>query len=198
VTGVQRVNDLEVREVRDPQELRAIAHPIRLRLLDELFLCGPATATELAERVDQSPANCSWHLRQLARYGYVEEADGGVGRRRPWRAVARRRSWGTSDGAGFSRAGDAAADVLFTREFDHMRQWQEARHSESAEWRDAGFIHQTIGWLTEPELSRMAAEIQTLLLRYADRVGDPAARPPAARPVRFVAWGVPVPPADDA
>ncbi|GAA2515307.1 helix-turn-helix domain-containing protein [Pilimelia columellifera subsp. columellifera] len=183
--------------MRDPQELRAIAHPIRLRLLDELFLSGPATATELSDRVGQSPANCSWHLRQLARYGYVEEADGGVGRRRPWRAVFRGRAWGGPDeSVALSRAGDAATEVLFTREFDQLRRWQQTRRDEPAEWRDAGFVDQTIGWLTAPELAELAEELYPLLMRYADRVADSASRPPGARPVRFVAWGVPVPPTD--
>jgi DNA-binding IclR family transcriptional regulator len=50
-------------------------------------MIAPATATQLAERVGESPANCSWHLRQLARYGFVEEAGGGTGREGPWRPV---------------------------------------------------------------------------------------------------------------
>ena len=58
-----------------------MAHPVRLRLLAELADLGQATATELAERTGESPANCSWHLRQLARYGFIEEAESGAGRR---------------------------------------------------------------------------------------------------------------------
>src|SRR5215467_16066223 len=85
------------RKVTDVKELRALAHPLRLRLLEELVVNDPATdtatATELAERVGESPANCSWHLRQLAKYGYIEEAPGGVGRERRWRAVLAVRNW---------------------------------------------------------------------------------------------------------
>ncbi len=69
-----------VRRMRDANMLRALAHPARIRLLEELALAGPMTATELAARVGESAANCSWHLRQLAKYGYVEEAGGGAGR----------------------------------------------------------------------------------------------------------------------
>lgn len=65
--------------------LRALTHPARQRLLKALAAAGTATATELAGHVGESPANCSWHLRQLARYGFVTEAGGGSGRQRPWR-----------------------------------------------------------------------------------------------------------------
>src|SRR4030088_3589210 len=69
----------------DPRALRALAHPLRLRLLELLVLRGPMTATEAADLLGESPANCSFHLRTLAKYGYVEEAGGGRGRQRPWR-----------------------------------------------------------------------------------------------------------------
>src|SRR3984893_15394384 len=58
-----------VRRIRDANTLRGLAHPVRIQLLEELALVGPMTATELAARVGESAANCSWHLRQLARYG---------------------------------------------------------------------------------------------------------------------------------
>src|SRR4051794_5905193 len=73
------------RELTDPKAMRALAHPIRLQLLEELADAGTLTATEAAERLGESPANTSFHLRQLAKYGYVEEAEGGTGRRRPWK-----------------------------------------------------------------------------------------------------------------
>src|ERR1700748_3749041 len=73
------------REITDPLAMRALAHPIRLALLEALADAGTLTATEAGERVGESPANASFHLRQLAKYGYVEEAEKGAGRRRPWR-----------------------------------------------------------------------------------------------------------------
>ena len=76
------------RELTDPRTMRALAHPVRLALLEALAHHGPLTATEAAEHVGESPSNCSFHLRQLAKYGFVEEAEGGAGRRRPWRAVS--------------------------------------------------------------------------------------------------------------
>src|ERR1700750_1987712 len=72
------------REVTDPRAMRALAHPVRLALIEALAE-RPLTATEAGERVGESPANASFHLRQLAKYGFVEEAEGGIGRRRQWK-----------------------------------------------------------------------------------------------------------------
>src|SRR3954463_4321519 len=72
------------REVSDPMAMRALAHPVRLALIEALADAGTLTATEAGERVGESPANASFHLRQLAKSGFVEEA-GAQGRRRPWK-----------------------------------------------------------------------------------------------------------------
>ena len=74
-----------LREVSDARTFRALGHPVRLALLETLVIEGPLTATEAAEQIGESPTTCSFHLRQLARYGFVEEAGGGKGRARPWR-----------------------------------------------------------------------------------------------------------------
>jgi DNA-binding transcriptional ArsR family regulator len=185
------------RELSDPQALRAFAHPVRLRLLEELVATGPSTATQLAERVGESPANCSWHLRQLARYGFVEEAGGGSGRQRPWKFVMQGNIWGRGEESPeLARAGDAAAEVLFGREYEVMRAWHAARRAEPPQWRDAGFVNQSVGWLTAEELSAVDEEIRQVLMRYLDRLEDSSRRPPGARLIRFVAWGVPGQPYD--
>jgi predicted ArsR family transcriptional regulator len=75
-------------EVTDPKAMRALAHPVRIALLEALTVHKQLTATEAGEIVGESPANTSFHLRQLAKYGYVEEAEGGTGRRRPWKRKA--------------------------------------------------------------------------------------------------------------
>lgn len=185
----------ELNDVRDPRKLRAFSHPARLRLIEELFLSGPATATELAERVGESPANCSWHLRQLARYGYVEEAGGGTGRQRPWRAVPAPQRWGVGDEEpDLAAAGDEASRVLLGREVTVMLDWLAGRRAEPPEWRDAGFATQSLAWLTADELRELHDEMNKLIMRHLDRVEDPAVRPPGSRPVRLVAWGVPARP----
>src|ERR1700728_488216 len=74
-----------LRRIADAPTMRAMAHPVRLALLEALGRHEPLTATEAAEVVGESPSACSFHLRMLAKYGLVEDAGGGSGRRRPWR-----------------------------------------------------------------------------------------------------------------
>jgi hypothetical protein len=65
--------------------MRALAHPLRWALLEALQHAGTLTATQAGEILGETPANCAFHLRTLAKYGLVEEAGGGKGRERPWR-----------------------------------------------------------------------------------------------------------------
>src|SRR5882724_2810756 len=85
--------------VRDVRALSTLAHPLRLRLLNYLLGVGPRTARQCADALGDTGANCSYHLRHLARYGLVERAEQGEdadGRERPWQAAA----------TGFEFAGD--------------------------------------------------------------------------------------------
>src|ERR1700722_14273207 len=75
-------------KLTDPRMMRALEHQARIAIWSHLGLRGPATATECAEIAGLSPSACSYHLRTLARYGFVEEARASAadGRERPWRA----------------------------------------------------------------------------------------------------------------
>jgi DNA-binding transcriptional ArsR family regulator len=184
----------EIRELRDPRALRALAHPGRIRLLEELMMLGSATATQLSERVGESPANCSWHLRQLERYGYVEEAGGGTGRRRPWRLVPEVRTWGHDDtDAELNVVGDAVADMILDREVAALRDWERRRRNEDPRWRSAAGVTHSLTWLTVEELADINEQITELLSRHVERL-DPAQRPAGTRAVRLTAWGVPARP----
>lgn len=68
----------------DAQALRGLSHPLRARLLDELTLNGPATATILGQRLGESSGSTSYHLRQLSRYGFIETEPGRTGGRERW------------------------------------------------------------------------------------------------------------------
>src|SRR2546426_926461 len=81
-------NPLSSVRLTDPRALRAYAHPTRIELVGLLRRQGPLTATQAAGLIGESVAGCSFHLRQLAKYGLVEEAGGGRGREKPWRATA--------------------------------------------------------------------------------------------------------------
>lgn len=186
------------KEITDPRALRALAHPLRLQLLEELAISGPLTATEIAERVGESPANCSWHLRQLAKFGYIEEAPGGTGRQRPWRVVIEVHSWSSTTGdPELAHAGDAAAAILMDHEYQALRAYRAWRAHESPQWRRASGANQSLAWCTAEELDHVNNAILDLLTPYFTRLTDPGSRPDDARLVRFVSWGIPVrPPAN--
>src|SRR6266849_1009150 len=92
----------------DPGAMRALAHPVRLALLELLGRDGPLTATEAGRALDEAPGNMSWHLGVLARHGFIVEAAGGRGRRRPWMLTAA----GTRMGQPTSPEERLAADAL--------------------------------------------------------------------------------------
>lgn len=187
------------RELRDPATLRALAHPVRLRLLDELAQLDEATATELAARIGESVANCSWHLRQLARHGFIEKGERArTNREHPWRALREGYSFSRhDDDPELSRAEEAAAEVILGRELEALTEWREAKRADRRDWRDAGFEFELRGWLTADELAAFRDEMDAVIRRhlYPDEARvDPASRPPGCRPIRLVAWAVPGPP----
>src|ERR1700744_1547874 len=82
-----------VTRLTEARALRAYAHPVRMKLVGLLRTEGPLTATRAGELLGESSGTCSFHLRQLAKYGLVEEAGGGTGREKPWRATATSTDW---------------------------------------------------------------------------------------------------------
>jgi predicted transcriptional regulator len=75
----------EAEVVSDARRLRALTHPVRLALIGKLVMHGPLTAAAASELIGEPPSTCSFHFRQLAKYGVVEEAGGAKGRAKPWR-----------------------------------------------------------------------------------------------------------------
>jgi len=185
----------ELREVSDARTLRALAHPVRIKLVEELTIHGPMTATEVGELIGESPTTCSFHLRQLARYGFVEEAGGGRGRARPWRM---RHIGLTVPGPGkLDPAGEVAADA-FTRLmrdswFARQQAWQETKGAYPPEWRDAAESSEFLYFLTLEEYTELNQEIRELLLpRFRDRLSDPSRRPPGSVPVELLLLSYPL------
>jgi predicted transcriptional regulator len=122
----------------DPRALRAYAHPTRLALIALLRRDGPQTATQAAAAIGESVASCSFHLRQMAKYGLAEQAGGGRGREKPWQATAMVTDL---DPAGSDPASAAAAQplqlALAEQYFRLLERWIQAQPAEPGPWREA-------------------------------------------------------------
>jgi predicted ArsR family transcriptional regulator len=183
------------RELTDPRAMRAMAHPVRLALMEALNHHGQLTATQAAEHVGESPSNCSFHLRQLAKYGFVEEAEGGTGRQRPWRVVnVGMRFTDVQEDAETALAAGALARVVQERWLDRARAGMEQRQLMPEEWRRVTGSDQMTLYVTPEEMKAINDQLVELLLSYRDRIADPSKRPEGSRPIEHIAFYYPVDP----
>lgn len=179
--------------VTDPSRIRALAHPVRVALFDILTERTEATATECAEILGESAASCSFHLRTLAKYGFIERA-ASRGRERPWRIVAR--SWDMRPepgSAGSVRAFQELAILGLDGEWDRVRTYFSHADEESDEWVQASTFTRSSFWATAKELAELSRDLQNITDRFAGRAADPSKRPPGARFSRMVAVANPEP-----
>jgi predicted ArsR family transcriptional regulator len=173
----------------DPRSLRAVAHPTRLSLVGLLRREGPLTATQAAERLGETPQRCTYHLNQLAKHGLVEEAGGGRGRERPWRATASATVVPTATTPEGAVAVQLFEQVVAERYFDELLQWIDRRPSEPKAWQAAAQFGDQILHLTADELADLGRQVDALLRPYDERK-----RPPAdARPVWWLRLAFPEP-----
>ena len=173
--------------------MRALAHPMRLSLLRLLRTEGPITATRAAELLGESSASCSFHLRQLAKYGLAEEAGGGHGRERPWRATATLTDVPeVADDPELAAAAQFFRSIVLKRNFEGAMRWLDARADEPQQWQRAAQFNDLLLYLTAPELEELSQGIQALHERYADRLTNPELRPPGSRLISYVRLAFPV------
>jgi DNA-binding transcriptional ArsR family regulator len=171
----------------EPERIRALAHPLRLRLLDVLDDEGTATATRCAELTGESVASCSFHLHMLAKYGYVEPGER-RGRERPWQARGTaRQSRYDPELPDSLPAVTATAHVVVEREADRLHRWLESAAHEMPEWLQASDVLTSSFWLTADEMADLAAELGRITDRFAGRSDDPDLRQPGARRARLFA-----------
>jgi hypothetical protein len=183
------------RQLRDPKTMRALAHPLRLTLFELVMREGTLTSTEASALTGESTGSCSFHLRQLAKYGFLEEAEGGKGRERPWRAAGISLDWSNvQDDAATAAAAEALSDLMLDRRLHDLFAYRRGRVNETREWREAALSMGNLLYLRPDELRALSEQIIALLLPYGERTEDPAARPPGARAVQLFAYGFPLAP----
>lgn len=188
------LNDPEGR-VADLDGLKALAHPLRMQIIEVLSTYGEQTASGLADRLGESSGATSYHLRQLEKHGYVREvADRGTGRERWWERVPGPIHLGSPELEG-SQAGRAASRVI-------MREWLHHREAGvraiveggvdvlSPEWREALAMQSASVHVTAAQLESLNEAVTTLILDFArEHRGQ---RVPGSRPVHLQYYGYPV------
>jgi predicted ArsR family transcriptional regulator len=173
-----------VLELTDPRALRAVAHPLRLELIELLRRDGPMTATQAGERLGESAQSCWFHLRQLAKYGLVEQAERGRGRERPWRATAQITNLPKiAPTPRMAAATELFKSVLAERYLEWLLRWVSREQDEPSQWREAADFGDSLLYLTAAELADLKARMRALVDPYVDRDTDPSLRPPGARAV---------------
>ncbi|MFE0460699.1 winged helix-turn-helix domain-containing protein [Kitasatospora sp. NPDC058965] len=156
-------------EINDPRAIRALAHPLRLDLLELLVTHGPLTAAQCGRRLDVPQANCSFHLRQLAKYGYVGEAGPGRDRReRQWQVTDRRPDLRLT-GSGDQLLRRQLERVVLEREVRAVLDHTDTVAQESPEWQAGAGVLSALAVLTAEESAELRAKFKELLAPYLAR-----------------------------
>lgn len=164
--------------VLDPRSLRGLAHPLRMRLLGALHEYGPATASQLADRLGESSGATSYHLRQLAAHGFVEDdPERGKGRERWWKAAQTRTRAGTDEllrhrDPAVRGAMNTLLHELATIHGQDLSTWLGTRHEWPARWFEGSDISDYTLRLT-PELAReMLDKVHEVIESYREKEVD--------------------------
>jgi len=184
------------RRISDPGALRALAHAGRYAILEKLQSDGPATATEVAETAGLSPSACSYHLRLLAKHGFVEPDDSRDhdGRERVWRAAIT--SWVSDPDPGARQSG--AVDAMLARVMLAASDAKVLAFADRAaaepEWREAALMSNSTVIATVDELREISAALMGVLRPYFRTARPLADAPEGARQVHMSIRMAPEPP----
>jgi predicted ArsR family transcriptional regulator len=163
-----------------------------MRLLGLLRFEGPMTATEAGKRLDQSPANASFHLRQLAKWGLVEEAGGGTGRQRPWQATSYYTGWPDVAASPEMAAAEQELGGFIGRwQFASLMRWLEAKPGEDTAWQEAAAFDDTQMYLTPAELAELARRLREVAEEFTSRTLSGAPPPEGSRLVTAMLYAFP-------
>ena len=159
-------------QVTDVRALRALAHPLRSQLLGRLRLDGPATASQLGRLFGESSGATSYHLRQLAAYGFVEEVEGqGTARERWWRARHRMTSWQAADVVA-QEGGAEVEDEMIRMQLDQhgrvLNAWREQKDQLDPAWTASASLNDYALRLRPEQASALVAELDAVLTRWMD------------------------------
>jgi predicted transcriptional regulator len=188
-------NDRPHLQVRDPKMMRALAHPLRVALIEAIGQAdsGTLTATEASDLLGESPANCAFHLRTLAKYGFVEEAGGGRGRQRPWRlcfsGLELAPPWQDQE---TRLAAGAAASIWIDRWLERARERLMRVLGYRAAWQEAAIASESHVYLTAGEAKDLGEAMRQLLEPYKARWHDAALRPPGSLQCEVLVFGYPL------
>ncbi|MEU3469025.1 winged helix-turn-helix domain-containing protein [Streptomyces sp. NPDC006687] len=179
----------------DAAALKALTHPLRIRLLGLLRQDGPATASELAVRTGESSASTSYHLRVLAKYAFVTEAEHRDGRERRWQAVHAATAWSSR---AMAATADSRAYVGLSRrvQIEHLRTSLLRHEADLAdgrlgpEWAEAAGVSDLLPRLTPESLTALREEFQ----RKLDELTARDAEDPRAAQVVLLVAGLPLAP----
>lgn len=186
-----RTRDEDTLRLKDPRDIRALAHPARMAIINALSSGDELTATECAELTGLSPSATAYHLKLLERYDFAEPAPAREdGRERPWRATGRRTR---VDLDSSTPAGAAAASAVMLAFIDRSRavaeEFAAAEYEEPEEWQDVAFLANADLWLTVEETRKVTAALAAILEPYRGRAL--ADRPDGARRVRVMNMVIP-------
>ncbi|MFJ4082308.1 helix-turn-helix domain-containing protein [Streptomyces iakyrus] len=178
---------------RDTAALKALTHPLRIQLLGLLRQDGPATASELAARTGESSASTSYHLRVLAKYAFIAEAEHRDGRERRWRALHTLTSW-SNESMEATEAGRAFVGLARRRQIEHLERSLARYEADLAagrlgqEWVEPSGITDLMPRLTAASLTELFDTVTGKLEELTARDADD----PRAQHVVFVAAGLPL------
>lgn len=187
--------------VPDATALKALTHPVRLRMLGLLRVEGPSTATTLAARLKLNTGATSYHLRQLALHGFIEdEPERGSARDRWWRAKHELTSFGTNEAAEGEEldAGLAFGQAAVTHQFAQIQRALEDYPGLSPEWRKASMLSDRLIPLTAEQAKALVDKLEAVLweaMTTAPKLGTPL--PEGTRPFAIIFHAFPNPPDGD-